>query len=145
MKQFTKKLITLTLAICCLIAPFATIANAAEIQPRFNNTMSTVTAMSINSSGKLVIAYNYVGYPGITTRAEITTYVQKRTLWLFWTRVDIGTPDNEWVDTSYQEDYTYERSFQLSDEGTYRVTVEYKIYGTGGEADVIDYQGTDTY
>jgi len=145
MKKLTRKIITLTLAICCLIAPFTTMASAAEVQPRLNNTLSTVTTMNINSSGQLSIVYKYTGFPDVTTKAVITTYIQKRTLGIFWFRVDIGTENDEWVDTIYKEDYAGVRTYQLSDRGTYRVNVEYKIYGSGGAADVLEYQGTDTY
>ena len=96
MKKLAKKLITLTLAICCLIAPFATMAHAAEVQPRFNNTLSTATNMNINSSGRLSIGYNYTGFYNVTTKAVITTYIQKKTLGFFWVRVDIGTTNDEW-------------------------------------------------
>ena len=145
MKKLAKKLITLTLAICFLITPVALVANAAEIQPRLNNTISTATTMGISSSGKLTVAYNYVGVPGVTTKAVITTYVEKRFLGIFWSRVDIGTTNDEWVDTVYQDQYSGGRSYQLSSSGTYRVTVQYKIYGSGGAADVLDYEGTDSY
>lgn len=150
MKKHLKKLLTLTLALCFMITPVALTANAASdadagVMPCLNNTLSTFTTMSINSSGKLTVSYNYSGFPGVTTKAVITTYVEKRFLGIFWSRVDIGTTDDEWVDTIYQEDYTGSRTYQLSDSGTYRVTVQYKIYGTGGAADVIDYEGTDSY
>ncbi len=145
MKKLAKKLITLTLAICFLITPVALVANAAEIQPRLNNTISTTTTMGISSSGKLTVAYKYVGVPGVTTKAVITTYVEKRFLGIFWSRVDIGTTNDEWVDTFYEDQHIYERSYQLSSSGTYRVTVQYKIYGSGGAADVLDYEGTDSY
>jgi len=146
MKTLTKKLVTLTLAFCFLITPLALAVNAAESPtPRLNNTISTTTNMTITESGLLSIGYKYVGFPDVTTHAVITTYVQKRFLGVFWKRVDIGTENNEWVDTIYQEDYVGSRSFQLSDSGTYRVTVQYEIYGSGGAADVLDYQGTDSY
>ena len=145
MKKLAKKLITLTLAICFLITPVALTASAAEIQPRLNNTISTATAMNINSTGRLTVTYKYVGVPDVTTKAVITTYVEKRVLGIFWSRVDIGTTNDEWVDTIYEDEYSGGRTYQLSSSGTYRVTVEYKIYGTGGAADVLDYQGTDSY
>lgn len=144
MKFPAKKLLTLTLALCFLLTPFAMAANAAEVQPRLNNTLSVMTNMSINSSGKLSIGYNYTAFDSFT-KAVITTYVEKRFLGLFWTRVDIGTTNDEWVDIVYEDYYTGSHSYQLSSSGTYRVTVQYVIYGTGGPADVIDYQGTDSY
>lgn len=145
MKKTLKKLLTLTLALCFLVTPLALAVGAENIQPRLNNTISTLTNMSITSSGELNIGYNYSGVIGVTSHAVIKTYVEKRTLLFFWSRVDIGTTDNVWVDTVYQEFYTGGRSFQLSSSGTYRVTVQYTIYGSGGAADVLDYEGTDSF
>lgn len=59
--------------------------------------------------------------------------------------MDIGTANDEWVDTINKSNYSGTRTYQLSSEGTYRVNVEYKIYGSGGSADVIPYTQTDTY
>ena len=100
---------------------------------------------SINNSGKLTITYKYSGSPEITTKAVITTYVEKKFLGLFWRRVDIGTTDNKWVDTIYNYMYNGSRNYQLSSSGTYRVTIIYKIYGSGGAADEIECQAQDSY
>lgn len=145
MKKTLKKLLTLTLALCFLLTPIAMVANAEGVQPRLNNTMATGTNMKITSSGKMNIAYLYSGYPGVTTKAVVTTYIEKRVLGIFWSRVDIGTTNDEWVDTFYKDEHGWSRSYQLSDSGTYRVKVEYKIYGSGGAADVLTYEGTDSY
>lgn len=144
MKKALKRLLTLTLAICCLMTPIALAAGAEQIQPRLNNTVSTFMNMSITSTGMLSIGYDYSGFPGVTTHAVIRTRVEKKVLFL-WTDVDLGVPDDVWVDTVYQSDYTGGRSFQLSKSGTYRVTVEYTIYGSGGAADVLEHQATDSY
>ncbi len=65
------------------------------------------------------------------TSVEINTLVEKQTLLFFWSDVD------EWSDTVYDISYYDTTSIQLDDEGTYRVTVEYTFYGTGGAADTI--------
>ncbi len=150
MKKLGKKLIAAVLTMCLMMIPLGSVSAAAatqeEISPRLNNTLSTTTAMNINSSGKMTISYQYTGYPSITTKAVITSYIEKRGfLGLTWSRVDIGTPNNQWVDTIYDYSYTGTRTFQLSSTGTYRVTVVYKIYGSGGAADEIEYQGKDSW
>lgn len=135
--------LSLSLAVFCSVP--VTAASSAEIVPFYNNTISTNTNMGINSSGKMTISYSYTGY-STTTKAIITTYIEKKGfLGLFWSRVDIGTANDEWVDTINKSNYSGTRTYQLSSEGTYRVNVEYKIYGSGGSADVIPYTQTDTY
>lgn len=117
----------------------------AGIMPRYNNVASVNTQMSINSSGKMTINYSYNGFPSSTTKAVITTYIEKRTLGLFWARVDIGQADNQWVDTFMKYAHDGSRTYQLASSGTYRVTVTYKIYGTGGSADTIIAELKDSY
>lgn len=149
MKKQLKRLLGIVLVLCLSIVPFCSVSASAttqeEITPYFNNTLSTTTSMNINSSGKMTISYKYSGYANVTTKAVITTYIEKKTLGLFWSRVDIGTTNDEWVDTVNDYRYTGSRTYQLSSSGTYRVTVVYKIYGSGGAADEIEYQAKDSY
>lgn len=73
----------------------------------------------------------------VFTKAVITTYLEKRTLGLFWSKVNIGQTNDEWIVTTYDNSYVGSHSHQLAKTGTYRVTAEYVIYGTGGSADTI--------
>ncbi len=146
----TKRLtgiISVLLIMCLFVVPLSPVSAATEegVMPRYNNVASVTASISINDSGKLTITYKYGGSPEITTKAVITTYIEKKFLGLFWKRVDIGTTDNKWVDTINDYRYTGSRIHQLSSSGTYRVTVVYKIYGSGGSADEIELQKTDSY
>lgn len=145
MKKSIKKLTALLLTLCLLTVPAAVTASASDITPYYNNVTSTKTNMTINSSGQMTINYQYVGTSGKTTKAVITTYIEKKVLGLFWQRVNNGQPDNQWVDTINDYKYTGYRKVQLNSSGTYRVKVEYKIYGSGGAADVVNYEGEDSY
>lgn len=140
-------IISVILALCLFVVPLSPVSAATEdtIIPRFNNVGSVTTNMSISDSGKMSITYKYVGSSSVTTKAVITTYIEKRFLGLFWKRVDIGTTDNQWVDTINNYKYTGSRTYQLPSSGTYRVTIVYKIYGSGGSADEIEYQAKDSY
>ena len=93
----------------------------------------------------MCIRDRFQGIRGKTTKGEITTYVEKKTLGLFWTRVDIGQPNNQWVDVVYDYLYDGTHTFQLSNHGTYRITVVYVISGSGGAADTITQTMTKTY
>lgn len=141
MKRRIISMFLLTIMVCTL----ALSVSAAVVQPRLNNTASTSTNFTINSSGKATISAVYNGYKDITTGAVVTSYIEKKTLGLFWSRVDIGEPDNEWVDTSSDYSDIFVHTFNLEDTGTYRATVAYEISGTGGATDVIDYEQERTY
>ncbi len=150
MKKQIKGLLGIVLVLCLLIVPFCSISAAAaipkdEITPLYNNVSNATANLGISDNGKMTINYSYVGSSGITTKAVITTYIEKKVLGLFWTRVDIGTTNDEWVDTINNYKYTGSRTHQLSSSGTYRVTIKFKIYGTGGSADEIERQIKASY
>lgn len=123
----------------------ATAATPSEIMPMYNNTSCVSSNIGISSSGQLTIYYDYTGFPGKTSKAVITTYIERKTLGLFWKRVENGQTNNEWVDTKFGVDCSYFRVFQLPSSGTYRVTVTYQIYGSGGAADNIKCVMKDSY
>lgn len=144
-----KKILSLLLVLLLITAPLCSVSASAqvsnEIMPLYNNVVSTRTSATISSSGALDVSVKYTGINGTTTRAIITTYIEKKTLGLFWTRVDIGTTNDEWVDTIYNYKYEGSHSHQLTKTGTYRVTVTYQIYGNGGAADEIVEEITKVY
>ena len=99
----------------------------------------------VSSSGLLTVTNQYQGIPGKTTKGEITTYIEKKTWGLFWKRVDIGEPNNEWYDVIYNYVYAGDHTFQLPSKGTYRITVVYVISGSGGAPDTITRTIKKTY
>ena len=118
---------------------------ASPIETQFNNTVSARSSVSISDSGLLTVSNKYQGIRGTTTKGEITTYIEKKTMGLFWKRVDIGQPNNQWYDVVYDYMYIGNYTFQLQAHGTYRITVIYVISGTGGDPDTITQTITKTY
>ena len=146
MTKNIKKILSLTLFICMLTATLSSSTiYGNEITPRYNNVQKADVTTTINNSGTLSINYNYTGISGTTTKAVITTYIEKQFLFIFWTRVDIGTTNNEWTQTVNNYRYTGTRTYKLPSTGTYRTTVIYEIYGSGGSADTITCQDEVTY
>lgn len=140
MRKTFKKMLAAILTLCLFIVPICSVSAAAqkEVMPLYNNVNTATANLDVTDNGKLTINYTYAGFSGVTTKAVITTYIEKKTLGLFWTRVDIGTTNDEWVDTINNYRYTGSRTYQLSSSGSYRATVNFKIYGSGGAADVIE-------
>lgn len=149
MNKQIKKIISAILILCLSVTGMCAITASAStpeiIAPQYNNTSHTGCTMKINESGLMTINYNVDGKPDLMTKAVITTNIEKRTLGLFWSKVDIGTQNNEWIDTTYSCFYTKKRTYQLSSSGTYRINVEIKVYGSGGTADTVNYQLKDSY
>lgn len=144
-----KKILVAVLILCLSIVPLSPISAAAAgddgIMPRYNNTNTATANLSINDSGIMTINYKVSGYSGITNKIVITTYIEKRFLGVFWSRVDTGTTNDEWVDTINNYRYTGYRNFQLPSTGTYRVTINFKVHGSGGSADEIEASIKATY
>ena len=135
------KKISICLLCMLMLFSYVTVPAAAAnegIMPCYNNVIETSTDFSISESGVAEVGISYDGITGVTTGATITTKIQKRSLGLIWTKVDIGTTNNEWVDIARLADYSTFHRVTLPGTGTYRVVVEYEITGTGGATDVIE-------
>ena len=107
-----------------------------RIAPLFVYTQSTYTNLSIDSDEALCYA-SLTGYEGVTTRIDITIYLQKRVLF-FW------TTDTSWSDTFYD----YEASMyqlHLVSSGTYRVKAVYVAYSGSNSETITEYSPTVTY
>ena len=113
-------------------------AQETGVMPRFNNTLITDSTFYINENGLAYIVISYEGYPGITSGAAITIQLEKKVLGLYWSTVDIGTPNNTWSYYSSDVSFTHTHTYQLSSKGTYRVKINYTIYGSAGMPDEIE-------
>lgn len=142
MKKHKISIATLLL-ICFSVFVAQTIS--AKAAPRYVTPSYVSSTMAINDQGVMTITYQYSSDSSNTSKVEITTYIEKRTLGIFWTRVDIGTPDNQWTDTIYNYRYTGSRTYQLSDTGTYRAKVTYNFYSNSVLTDTVECEDTDTY
>lgn len=127
-----KILISLT-CFLIILSCFCTTVFATDggISTYANNTSRTITDFSISNNVANVLV-GYEGIKGVTTNAVITIKIQKKFLLFFWQDISGAS----WTDYATGESYYNTHSIQTTI-GTHRVLVEYKIYGTGGEADVI--------
>lgn len=126
-KKITALLLLLFVSMTLFILP----VNAEEpTRSKYFNTVATTAGVY---SGVLKIHNEYTVSSGTGfTSAEIHTYVERRTLGLFWVTVDNGQPNKTWVDTSTSLAHGKNYSLTLTQTGTYRVTAEYTFYGSSG-------------
>lgn len=147
MKRTIQRSMTLVLSLLMLMA-FLVAPNAkasAEVKPKYDSVIDTNLRTSINSDGQLNSIIKATGEKGSTTRIEIELYVEKRVLGLFWTRVDIGTTNNTWIDSVNSWQYINAFSTQLNSSGTYRVTVKFTVFCADASSDVVTKVNTVTY
>lgn len=138
-KKITAILLLLTISMTLFILP----VNAEG--PTKSKYYKHVTTTAKVISGVLHIHNEYTVSAGTGfTSAEIHTYVERRTLGLFWVKVNNGQPNNTWIDTSTSLSYGNNYSLTLTQTGTYRVTAEYTFYGSSG-SETATRQVTVTY
>ena len=116
-----------------------------SIQPRLNNVDDCETSFAINASGVAEVVVHYTGNSSTFTEVTVETYIQKKTLGLFWTKVNIGESNNTWVDSSTGLSGTFVHTVQLEDTGNYRAVFQITFSGTGGADDVIEKTITCSY
>ena len=140
-----KSILCLLIAVLMMASASTAAMAASPYETRYNNTVMASSVASISESGLLTVDNQFQGIRGKTTKGEITTYIEKKTWGLFWKRVDIGEPNNEWYDVIYNYVYAGDHTFQLPSKGTYRITVVYVISGSGGAPDTITRTIKKTY
>lgn len=136
-----KKKVTILMLVCIMLMQAITpVVFAFGDTPSllYSNFENAYNEVSVSSSGLLTITNTYEGKENITVRATIITYIEKKQLFgLFWTRVNIGETDNEWVNYAFGENYSGRHTFQLTSKGTYRVVTTFIIYGRATNAEEI--------
>ena len=135
----------LLIAVLMMVSASTAAMAASPYETRYNNTVMASSVASISDSGLLTVDNQFQGIRGKTTKGEITTYVEKRTLGFFWRRVDIGQPNNQWVDVVYDYLYDGTHTCPINNQATYRITVVYVISVSSGDADNIRQTMTKTY
>lgn len=133
-----KKAISLILVVLSVVSIFG--ITAVAIEPRWNNTNTTLASLVIDDSGMANVAFNCIGISNVTTSIVAETKLERK--WgLLWLDVDGAL----WIDATTKSYLSTQHNFQLSKTGTYRMTTEFTVSGTGGEKDEIKVTSQDTY
>ena len=114
-----RNLFIMLVVIVLMLSATVGVIVASSNGTRFNNTILASSVAAVSSSGLLTVTNQYQGISGKTTKGEITTYIEKKTWGLFWKRVDIGEPNNEWYDVIYNYVYAGDHTFQLPSKGRF--------------------------
>lgn len=145
MKTKIKKSVTLLMLICILCMSITSPSRSAKAAMTYNNTMNANLFANVTSGGCLNATLNVMGINGKTNRIDVSLYVEKRILGLFWIKVNIGCDNNIWTDSTTNYYYSGSFSKNLTSTGTYRITVTYTVSGSGGPSDVITLTDTVSY
>lgn len=146
MKKTTRKLFATIMAVillCSAYLPLLTVTGYAadgdiSISPYYVNCTGCSCTFSAAYGGQAHVSVTYSAKSDAFTYAKLTVKIQKRVLGIFWSTVDIGEPDNEWVAYCYDVYGSFYNSFPLESTGTYRAVFTVEFHGTSGEVDVIE-------
>ena len=120
---------------------FSTAVNADGIEPRYNNANRTETTFTISGDGVATINVSCIGKENVTSKIEVKVEVDKRVMLLFW-ETAVATTTYMTYSSNYVNTFTHTLN---KGSGTYRCRVTYTVYGSGGDADVIEFEDTKSW
>lgn len=139
-----KRILTLVLILSMLfvmgIGGFTVSAaeNEKNVTPRFTNCNYCNFIFQVLDPGEAHVSVRYSAKADVFTQAKLTVKIQKKFLGLFWTTVDIGTTNDEWVAYSTDINGQFYNYFNVDGTGTYRAVFCVEMYGTSGVVDTIE-------
>lgn len=119
----------------CSLSMNAYADDSATIMPLYDYTSNASSSLGF-SNGRAVAGVYCMGYAGTTTKITAKTCIQKK-FGLIWIKVDIGTSDDYWYDSTTNYYLSKEHSVTLSGSGTYRAKTEYVVTGSNGKSETI--------
>lgn len=144
MKKRMIKIISTICIMTLLLNSVPFVVNATEYDANQGITTYLVNCnrctcmFNVTQEGMADVGVTYYAKDDVFTYAKLTVKIQKRVLGLFWSTVDIGESNNEWVVYCYDVYGNFYNSFPLESTGTYRAVFTVEFYGTSGEVDVIE-------
>ncbi len=112
--------------------------NDDMVAPCYDNCGRCTTSFTV-SGGTAYVAVTYEAYEDSFSYAKITFKLEKQFLFFFWQTVDIGEPNDEWVDYCYDVFGGFENSWDIdANSGLYRCVMTIEIHGKDGSVDIIE-------
>jgi hypothetical protein len=138
LKRFVIALLTISIFAGRGFVVLADSAADDQISPYYNNCYGCSCTFAVTDTGEAHVNVTYHAINDAFSEARVTVKIQKRFLGIFWKTVDIGLPNNEWIDTSTDINGVFYNSFDVDGTGTYRAIFTVEIIGIDGSVDVIE-------
>ena len=136
--SFLAILLTLVLLMTAAVpVGAATAEDSYKIAPCYINCTTANMDFAVTNNQAIVQIF-YEGKPATFTVAKVTVKIQKKTLGVLWTTVDIGTANNEWIAYNNNVNGSFSKSFAVNGTGTYRAKITLEFYGISNTVDVIE-------
>lgn len=131
-------IIFLSLVLVSLTAVNAFAQEDYGVAPCYDNISGCDFSFYVRDPNTAEVYVDYNGNSGDFQKAEITVKIQKKVLLLFWDTVDIGEPNDEWVETSTALNGHFHNTFDVNGKGTYRALITVEFTGVDGSVDVVE-------
>lgn len=116
--------------ICCILVlllvatqPAAQVSANPLVDLLWENADSASVSLSISSSGYATVKVSFMGSYFLKS-ATVTTFLEKR-VGNGWTRVELPTLRDAWIDTTTSFALSKTHNVQLDSKGEYRVTARF--------------------
>ncbi len=107
------------------------VLSSMEGVPGFSSIENLSITFYIGPSGAAALSFSVSNSIKSPSQLTITSYIEKRSLGVFWSKVDIGVQDDQWVERTSKKFYSATHAADVSEDGVYRATV--KVTGRDGE------------
>ena len=123
MKKFICILLVLVSTFALALPAFA--AQPETAVPYYTNASTATVTLTIDNDGVATVKVYCLGKAG-TSAIQVTYYLDKQ-VGSSWSRVNIGTTNNQWTASSSSRMLSQTETVQLSSSGTYRATAIFEV------------------
>lgn len=143
MTALKKSLCVLLCLVTCLFgSSFSAEAAESDIMPLLDYTDFVLSSFGI-SNNKATVSISCSGSDSVT-KITAETCLQRK-FGLIWTKVDIGTANNVWKDSTTKSYLNAEHTATLSKSATYRCKTVFKVYSGSKSESITLYSNTASY
>ena len=109
-----------------------------QVTPCAETVPSLWEEFLIDDAGKAHVYVRYVDERDTFAEAVLTVEIQKRFLGVFWKAATVEGGSNQWVASCENSYGIFEKDFQLTENGMYRVVIQLEIKEVDGNSEVIE-------
>lgn len=133
MRKIIKKISAIIIAVFLIVSYNVIIGHATDVQPmampvNFVNIYNSSLTFYISDGGIATLMYTVSGLAD-SGKIIVKTYIERKTLGVFWSKIDLGNGSTEWTDSSMSIYTSKTHSVKVSKTGTYRATMVIYVDG----------------
>ena len=129
MRKRIEKIFTVIFAVCMFISCNTFSVNSAQEQNvKFVDIYNSSLTFYVSDNGVATLTYTVSGRAD-SGKIIIKSYIDRKTLGVFWSRIKLSDGSSEWTDTSTGVYTSNTHTLSVSKDGTYRATIVIYVDG----------------